>query len=146
MAYGKIAAFLISCFLLASFPLRAEPGFSIDGIEFDEESSGSGQEKRDRLKRAGSGTDIGKFLEKSRMRRNPARVVPSSWPVHGGISSVFGPRRSPFSGKWRFHAGMDIAAPAGRKVGSPAPGYVIFAGRDGEPTFLPAGAAISIPA
>lgn len=47
------------------------------------------------------------------------------------ISSAFGPRKDPFTGKERFHHGMDIAAEKGTPVFSAAPGKVIFSGAKG---------------
>ncbi len=52
------------------------------------------------------------------------------WPVpnHYTISSQYGNRPSPFTGKTEFHTGIDIPAPTGAKVISAAPGVVIHAG------------------
>lgn len=47
------------------------------------------------------------------------------------ISSPFGERKDPFTGRERFHHGMDIAANAGTPVFSAAPGKVIFSGKKG---------------
>lgn len=106
----------------------------MDGLAFDEESSGNQEERKRRLERSIVKSDdekLAEFLKTSRERRNPARVVPAIWPVEGRISSIFGPRKSPFGRSVRFHAGMDIAAPSGTSVIAPAPGKIIFAGRDG---------------
>ena len=54
--------------------------------------------------------------------------IPSNWPVEGWISSGFGERTSPFTGKKEFHKGLDIVAPVGTPVVAPGPGTVIFAG------------------
>ncbi len=50
--------------------------------------------------------------------------TPSIWPVDGWISSNFGKRISPFTGKWVMHNGIDIAARKGSPVVSPAVGVV----------------------
>lgn len=57
-------------------------------------------------------------------------ATPSIWPVKGPVSSKFGPRISPFTGKKAFHAGVDISAPRGKKVRAPAKGKVVRAAYD----------------
>lgn len=47
------------------------------------------------------------------------------------LTSHFGTRRDPFTGEYRHHSGIDIAAPLGTSVRSAASGRVIFAGRAG---------------
>ena len=56
--------------------------------------------------------------------------TPSIWPVNGRITSKFGPRVSPFTGKKRLHAGIDIGARTGTEVRSPASGKVVVAAYD----------------
>ena len=55
-------------------------------------------------------------------------------PVQGEISSPFGMRSDPFTGKERFHAGVDVSAPRGTAIRSVADGEVVFSGwrRGGE--------------
>ena len=56
-------------------------------------------------------------------------VQPSGWPVVGGfISSLFGYRADPFTGRGAFHQGIDFAGPYGSSVYSVASGVVSFAG------------------
>jgi murein DD-endopeptidase MepM/ murein hydrolase activator NlpD len=55
-------------------------------------------------------------------------ALPSGWPVRGPISSYFGYRTSPFSGRQEFHQGIDIAVPYGTEVKAAGDGRVIFAG------------------
>ena len=57
-------------------------------------------------------------------------ATPSIWPVKGPVSSKFGPRISPFTGKKAFHAGVDISAPRGEEVRAPAKGKVVVAAYD----------------
>jgi murein DD-endopeptidase MepM/ murein hydrolase activator NlpD len=56
--------------------------------------------------------------------------TPSIWPVRGAITSKFGPRLSPFTGKKALHAGIDIGAPKGTRIFSPAAGKVVVAAFD----------------
>lgn len=58
-------------------------------------------------------------------------ATPSIWPVQGWVSSPFGARTSPFTGKREFHKGLDISAPTGTPIYAPAKGKIIFTGRDG---------------
>jgi len=58
--------------------------------------------------------------------------TPSIWPVKGSITSRFGPRVSPFTGKKALHAGLDIGARRGTEIRSPASGKVVVAAYDGR--------------
>jgi murein DD-endopeptidase MepM/ murein hydrolase activator NlpD len=46
------------------------------------------------------------------------------------LTSGFGYRRSPFTRRWKFHTGIDLAGPLGLPIIAPAPGVVIQAGFD----------------
>ena len=56
-----------------------------------------------------------------------------AWPIptHSHISSPFGPRRSPISGRQEHHSGIDIPAPAGTRINAAADGYVRLSGWNG---------------
>lgn len=54
---------------------------------------------------------------------DPLRFAPTG----GQLTSEFGWRTDPITKKQRFHAGMDIAAPAGSLIYAPEPGQVVFA-------------------
>ncbi len=69
--------------------------------------------------------DLAAFLEAKGPR---LASVPSIWPVEGWISSSFGERTSPFTGKKELHKGLDIVAPLGAPVVAPGDGTVTFAG------------------
>jgi len=69
----------------------------------------------------------------NKIARAPAaessREVPVNFlPVNAPISSDFGMRKDPFTGKAQFHKGVDLAAPAGTPVVAALPGKVISAG------------------
>lgn len=46
------------------------------------------------------------------------------FPVEGRITSKYGTRTHPISGKKKFHNGVDIAAPSGTTIVAPADGTV----------------------
>jgi murein DD-endopeptidase MepM/ murein hydrolase activator NlpD len=64
-------------------------------------------------------------------RRDQLAATPSIWPTSGFVTSGYGFRTSPFTGRKQFHAGIDIAADFGTKIISPASGRVVYAGRRG---------------
>jgi murein DD-endopeptidase MepM/ murein hydrolase activator NlpD len=68
---------------------------------------------------------LAEFLQE---RRSILACTPSNWPVKGWITSGFGPRISPFTGKRQFHAGMDISTRTGTAIKAPADGVVSFSG------------------
>ncbi|MDE0333045.1 MAG: peptidoglycan DD-metalloendopeptidase family protein [Nitrospinae bacterium] len=57
--------------------------------------------------------------------------TPSIWPVKGWLSSSFGYRRSPFTNRREFHAGIDVVARVGTPIFAPADGVVISTKRMG---------------
>jgi len=64
-----------------------------------------------------------------RGRSIKAMTRPEGTPLQGGwISSDFGMRADPFSGRREFHAGIDIAGKYGSKVLAVAPGIVTWSG------------------
>ncbi len=56
---------------------------------------------------------------------------PAIWPAHGWLTSRFGPRISPFTGRRQFHGGIDISGARGTEVVAPADGRVEFVGNRG---------------
>ncbi|MBW2273875.1 MAG: M23 family metallopeptidase [Deltaproteobacteria bacterium] len=57
--------------------------------------------------------------------------LPSVWPARGWLTSRYGPRISPYTGRRQMHSGIDIAAREGTEIVSPARGRVSFVGRKG---------------
>lgn len=63
-------------------------------------------------------------------RQSLLNSTPNIKPAKGWITSRFGYRLSPFTGKLSVHAGLDIAAAPGSPVYAPADGVVVFASYD----------------
>lgn len=57
--------------------------------------------------------------------------TPSIWPARGWLTSGFGYRTSPFTGRPQFHAGLDVASNPGTEIVAAAGGRVTFVGRKG---------------
>lgn len=57
--------------------------------------------------------------------------TPSGWPIRGWITSRYGWRTSPFSGRREFHKGIDIASRKGTAIHAPADGMVTACFRNG---------------
>jgi murein DD-endopeptidase MepM/ murein hydrolase activator NlpD len=70
---------------------------------------------------------LAEFLKE---RRSILACTPSIWPVKGWVTSGFGYRNSPFTGKRQFHAGIDISTRTGTPIHAPADGVVSFSGRE----------------
>ena len=71
-----------------------------------------------------------KFLE---AREEIIQKIPNNWPIIGGgfITSPFGMRRSPFTGKWAMHQGVDVSWWPGAPIRATADGMVVFSGMKG---------------
>ncbi len=74
-------------------------------------------------------TDFNALIEQLEQKKNMLASIPSIWPVKGCITSKFGYRTSPFTGKQTFHSGLDIANKIGTKVIATANGTVSYAAR-----------------
>jgi len=70
----------------------------------------------------------GNWLE----RRLRWASTPSIWPVRGWVTSRFGNREDPLTGRKSAHTGIDIAGPHGKDIVSTADGTVVFAGVEGS--------------
>jgi murein DD-endopeptidase MepM/ murein hydrolase activator NlpD len=73
-------------------------------------------------------TSLQTLIEYFEDKRSLYASTPADWPVRGWVTSPFGSRISPITGKIQFHEGMDIAAQIGTPVVAPADGVVIKAG------------------
>jgi murein DD-endopeptidase MepM/ murein hydrolase activator NlpD len=78
------------------------------------------------------GAALEELLEQLRGRARRLAATPSIWPTDGWLTSGYGYRISPFTGRRKFHAGIDIAADAGTPVVASANGRVTFAGPKGS--------------
>jgi len=56
--------------------------------------------------------------------------TPSIMPVNGWLSSRFGPRKDPFTGRMQMHSGIDIATNIGNPIVATADGIIITAASD----------------
>ncbi len=71
-----------------------------------------------------------KVLQENQIARD---CTPSIRPIHGGyLSSRYGRRIDPFTGKPAFHRGVDFSAPVGTPVYATADGIVLRASRRGR--------------
>ncbi len=78
---------------------------------------------------ANRGTGLKEIIERELSNQylysmSSASILPS----HGPISSKFGERLHPLTGRWGFHKGIDIAAPEGFPVRAIRDGRIIFSG------------------
>ncbi len=69
------------------------------------------------------------ILKRMKEKQNILASTPSILPVQGRISSRFGYRLSPFTGRREMHKGLDIAAPKGDPIFASADGVVSFVGQ-----------------
>ncbi|MDA8422344.1 MAG: M23 family metallopeptidase [Nitrospiraceae bacterium] len=73
-------------------------------------------------------TSLQTLMEYFEDKRSLYASTPAVWPVRGWVTSPFGNRIAPFTGKVQFHEGIDIAVQIGTPVLAPADGVVIKAG------------------
>ncbi|MCK5836326.1 MAG: M23 family metallopeptidase [Desulfobacula sp.] len=72
--------------------------------------------------------DFGSLIGQLEKKKNLLAATPSIRPVGGGwITSRFGYRKSPFTGKRTFHSGLDISNKLGTKIIATADGKVSYA-------------------
>ncbi|MFZ5571216.1 MAG: M23 family metallopeptidase [Thermodesulfobacteriota bacterium] len=73
-------------------------------------------------------TNLLKYLDD---RKNLLASTPAVSPTSGWITSRFGYRRSPFTGRREFHKGLDISTRIGTPVIAAADGTITFADKKG---------------
>jgi len=71
------------------------------------------------------------LLDHLESQQNMLVSTPAIRPVEGWITSRFGYRKSPFTGKREFHKGLDIAASKKTPIYATADGAVTFVGKKG---------------
>jgi murein DD-endopeptidase MepM/ murein hydrolase activator NlpD len=81
------------------------------------------------IKQLGDDISIEKEVSKELLaqierQRSLMAHTPSAWPTRGWMTSRFGWRNSPFTGKREFHKGVDIASRKGTPIVSPADGVI----------------------
>jgi murein DD-endopeptidase MepM/ murein hydrolase activator NlpD len=68
------------------------------------------------------------YISAEDVQNKKSRSIVLSWPLMGPITSGFGFRIHPFSGKKKFHSGLDIGAEEGTMIIAAGDGKVIFEG------------------
>lgn len=76
-------------------------------------------------------TGFSSLLEALEGQKNLLACTPAIRPVKGWMTSRFGYRKSPFTGRRELHKGLDIANREGTQIIAPADGIVKFTGRKG---------------
>lgn len=72
--------------------------------------------------------ELQQLLSTLSQKKSLLSSIPSISPVQGWVTSGFGMRISPFTGKRTMHKAIDVAAPVGTPILAPADGVVIFSG------------------
>jgi len=74
---------------------------------------------------------VGEIQDYLRLQKDLYLTTPKGFPVAGNISSNYGNREHPRSGKDEFHSGIDISASPGNPIRATADGIVSFSGWSG---------------
>jgi len=108
-------------------PLEAELSFQ-DQALIDGMTKGLDRLKTESSIQERSFQELVEYLED---QKSLLASTPSIWPVKGWVTSGFGYRTSPFTGRREIHKGLDVATRTGTPIFSPADGIVVFSGREG---------------
>ena len=73
--------------------------------------------------------DFDHLIKELEKKKNLLASTPSIRPVEGWVTSGFGYRKSPFTGKRDFHAGLDISNKTGTEIIATADGKISYASR-----------------
>lgn len=79
-------------------------------------------------RREGSIRQLETFLRGQKVR---LASTPSIWPARGWLTSTFGTRTDPYTGKNTMHRGIDVANQEGVPIIAPARGVITFSGTSG---------------
>jgi murein DD-endopeptidase MepM/ murein hydrolase activator NlpD len=114
----------------APAPIGGPEEYQTLGSTGADELSGAIDALGERLRRQASQLDALQFLMVNRQLEND--LTPTGWPVRKGwISSRYGQRSDPFTGKQAHHQGLDFVGTRGTEVLSVASGVVIRAAKQG---------------
>lgn len=89
----------------------------------DEGSINIEELKRQISESVASVSEIRNYLDKE---LDIKRSTPDGWPVNGKLSSNYGMRSHPRTGRKTFHSGIDLSAPRGTPIRATADGVVSF--------------------
>ncbi len=109
-----------------SASLGVEPELGVDGLGI-----GGGYESDAPLFNLYLGSKSHSLIEQLDAHITAVQNIPIGIPIRGRISSGYGTRRSPFSGRRHLHRGIDVAVARRSRVSATADGYVVFAGYKG---------------
>ena len=140
---GKVQALSDSIAALQKIQdmLRIKAGLEPDSITLAQLGTGGGLEPSDPIQREAYNLeeDIDRLLALTRLElisteslvtileQNKEKIdrTPTILPTHGYVTSRYGYRTDPFTGKVKFHYGLDILAPIGTPIYAPAKGKVV---------------------